>query len=244
MKVLFLVMAIVFCSCSSQRPGGKTEAEVLYKEALALVEDGKYILATEKLNTLKSEHPYSYYASPAELLLADILFAQENYAEASAAYILFRDFHPKHERIEYVIWRIGESFFNQLPPTYDRDLSSGLDAVRYYQEILNRFPKSEYTKAAKERIHYCNEMRRAKERYIADFYYKTDVYDAARYRYIAIVNETKDQELRGHAIMRILETSYLLGEYKQCLSYYQKYRGLVKNYYVDEINRYQDLCKS
>jgi len=91
-------------SCASEKPEGKTEAEVLFKEAKILMDDGRYIMATEKLNLLRSQYPYSFFATPAELMLADILYLQENYVEAAAAYILFRDFHPKSTDIEYVIF--------------------------------------------------------------------------------------------------------------------------------------------
>ena len=102
----FLILAIVLIisSCASDKPKGKTEAEVLFKEAKILMEEERYLLATEKLNNLKNQYPYSYYATPAELLQADILFLQESYVEAAASYLLFRDFHPKHEEIPYVVF--------------------------------------------------------------------------------------------------------------------------------------------
>ena len=129
MNILFgkilssLLLVFVLASCSTVRPKGKTEAEVLFLEAKFLIEDGRYLMATEKLNSIRSQFPYSYYATHAELLQADILFEQDNYVEAAAAYILFKDFHPRHKKMAYVVWRIAESFNNQRPPTYDRDLS-------------------------------------------------------------------------------------------------------------------------
>lgn len=105
---------------------GSTKAEILFKEAKDLISKSRYIQATEKLNSIRSQYPYSYYATHAELLQADILFSQENYAEAASAYILFRDFHPKYNELGYVIFRISESFYRQLPTTFDRDLSAGV----------------------------------------------------------------------------------------------------------------------
>jgi outer membrane protein assembly factor BamD len=95
-RFLLIATVVVTASCASKRPQGTTEAEVLFKEAKDLISKSRYIQASEKLNSLRSQYPYSFYATHAELLQADILFAQENYAESAAAYILFRDFHPKH----------------------------------------------------------------------------------------------------------------------------------------------------
>ena len=57
----------------------QTEAEILYKEAKKLVEDNQYLMAIEKLNKIQSEHPYSFYATPSELLRADVYFKQKNF---------------------------------------------------------------------------------------------------------------------------------------------------------------------
>ncbi len=242
-QVFISLFALVFAvACSSSRPEGKTEAEILYKEAQALVEDGKYLMATEKLNTLKAQHPYSYFAKYAELLLADVLFAQENYAEASAAYILFRDFHPKFERIEYVIWKIAESFQKQLPSTHDRDLSTGLEAIKYYREIADKYPSGEYAPQARNKVIECENMLRDKEKYIADFYFKTEVYDSARYRYLDIIKNQKDPELLSHSMARVVEASYLLKEYKACKNYYASYKGKVQGDSAETLEHYGTLC--
>ncbi len=225
LKSVFLALLLLLVACATQRPSGETEAEVIYKEAQALVDDGRYLLATEKLNTLRSQFPYSFYATHAELLLADVLFNQENYTEAAAAYILFRDFHPKHERSDYVLWRIAESFYNQIPDTFDRDLSGAVEAIRFYQELLRIYPKSEYVGNSREKIERAEQMLRDKERYIADFYFKTKVWDAARYRYLDILKNFREPKLVEHAALRVLKTSELMNEPNLCEKYYNSFVG-------------------
>src|SRR5690606_9943092 len=170
--ITFFAALMFLVACSTPRPQGETEAEVIFKEAQALVDDGRYLLATEKLNTVRSKFPYSFYATHAELLLADVQFKQENYTEAAASYILFRDFHPKHEKSDYVLWKIAESFYNQLPDTYDRDLSAANESIKYYREMLRIYPNSQYSQNAQEKINRCEQLLRDKEQYIADFYFK------------------------------------------------------------------------
>src|SRR5665648_252855 len=138
-SVLFIVILLLVSSCASDKPDGKTEAEILYKEAQELMKSERFILATEKLNLIKTQHPYSFYATPAELLQADILYDQENYVEAAAAYLLFRDFHPRHEKIPYVVFRIADSFYKQIPDTIDRDLEPALESIKYYDEVVTKY---------------------------------------------------------------------------------------------------------
>lgn len=214
MKSLFLLLfvAVISVSCATKRPTGSTEAEVLFKEAKDLVTKSRYIQATEKLNQLRSQYPYSFYATHAELLQADILFAQENYSEAASAYILFRDFHPKYNDLGYVIFRISESFYQQLPPTFDRDLSAGVEAIKYYNELLQNYPNTDYVKDARTRIALIEDMIQKKEIYIADFYFKTKDYSAAKNRYLEILKNTRDDVVRKTIESKIEESDKKLKE--------------------------------
>lgn len=200
--VTFLVSLFLF-SCATKRPEGATEAEVLYKEAKDLMSKSRYIQATEKLNQLRSQYPYSFYATHAELLQADVLFAQENYPEAASAYILFRDFHPKYNDLGYVIFRISESFYQQLPSTFDRDLSAGIEAIKYYNELLQNYPNTEYVKDARARINQIEDMIQKKEIYIADFYFRTKDFSAAKSRYEEILKNLKDEGERKRILSQI-----------------------------------------
>ena len=206
---VFLLLTILF-SCSTERPQGATEAEILYKEAKELIGKSRYIQANEKLNAIRSQYPYSFYATPAELLQADVLFAQESYAEAASAYILFRDFHPKHNELAYVVFRISESFYRQLPSTFDRDLSAGVEAIKYYNELLQNFSNTEYVKDASARIAQIEAMLEKKQIYIADFYFKTKDYEAAKTRYEEVLKSLKDTNEIARITLRIQEAEKLI----------------------------------
>jgi outer membrane protein assembly factor BamD len=209
-NIIAFVLLMVLFSCSSERPKGATEAEILYKEAKELIGKSRYIQANEKLNSIRSQYPYSFYATPAELLQADVLFAQESYAEAASAYILFRDFHPKHAEIAYVVFRISEAFYRQLPTTFDRDLSAGVEAIKYYNELLQNYSNTEYVKDASARITQIEAMLEKKQIYIADFYFKTKDYEAAKARYEEILKSIKDTNELSRITARIQEADKLI----------------------------------
>ena len=209
-SVLILFCAIFLFSCATKRPEGSTEAEILFKEAKELIGKSRYIQANEKLNAIRSQFPYSYYATHAELLQADILFSQENYAEAASAYILFRDFHPKHSELGYVIFRISESFYRQLPSTFDRDLTAGVEAIKYFKELIQSYPNTEYVKDAQARIDQIEAMIEQKEIYIADFYFRTKDFEAAKARYEDILKSLKNSDERLKILSRIDEANNLI----------------------------------
>ena len=246
MKYLLSIalLGLFLTSCSSKKTEGKTEAEVLYKDANSLIADKRYILATEKLNLLRSQYPYSFYSTHAELLQADILFLQENFVEAAASYILFRDFHPRYKRMPYVVWKIAESFYQQIPSTFDRDLSPALEAIKYFQELVAKYPRSDYSKESRDKIKQASQKLELKEQYIADFYYKTEEYMAAISRYESILKLVKNKDIADHARVRIVE-AYLNGEdYQKCLSEGKKYIDTVSENRRNSINNAMNLCQS
>lgn len=242
MKYLLLFI-FLFIGCASDKPEGRTEAEILFKEAQELMEAERFILATEKLNQIKTQHPYSFYATPAELMHADILFAQENYIEAAAAYLLFRDFHPRHEKIPYVVNRIAESYFKQIPDTIDRDLEPAMESIKYYEEIIQKYPDSSFKQNAQDRISEAKKMLRDKDQYIADFYFKTKKYSAARYWYLDILDNHSDQKTRTHAILRTILATYNLEEWESCLAYAEKFYQEVDKGAQREIKSTKEKCQ-
>jgi len=241
--VKIVLTLILLASCSSKKPDGKTAAEVLYKEAQDLIKDKRYILATEKLNEIKTQHPYSFYATPAELLQADVLFKQENFIEAAAAYLIFRDYHPKHEQIAYVIFQIAESYYKQAPDTIDRDLEPAYESLKYYKEIVEKYPSSVYKADALNRMKSAMEMLRSKDKYIADFYFKTEKFSAARYWYLDMLVAYDNQAIRNHAILGVLKSSLRLKEKEECLNYSEKYSQEVEKEYHKELKSVQDQCQ-
>jgi outer membrane protein assembly factor BamD len=244
MKLTFLALLILFVSaCSSDQPKGKTEAEILFKEAQELMDAERYILATEKLNQIKTQHPYSFYATPAELLQADVLFLQENYIEAAAAYLLFRDFHPRHEKIPYVVFRIAESYYKQIPDTIDRDLEPAIEALKYYDEVIQKYSDTSYRPEAEDRIKKAKKMLREKDMYIADFYFKTKEYSAARYWYLDIIENHQDPKTRNHAMVRTVLATSKLKEWESCLDYVEKFYQLVDKEGQKEIKSAKDSCQ-
>lgn len=243
MKLIFIICFLFLASCSSDKPEGKTEAEILFKEAQELIKAERFILATEKLNQIKTQHPYSFYATPAELLQADVLFFQENYIESAAAYLLFRDFHPRHEKIPYVVFQIAESYYKQIPDTIDRDLEPAVEAIKYFEEIIQKYGDSSYRKKAEKRIAKSKKMLRQKDTYIADFYFKTKEFSAARYWYLDILENHQDVKTRNHAMVRTILATSELKEWQPCLDYIEKFYQLVDKADQKEIKSVKASCQ-
>jgi outer membrane protein assembly factor BamD len=241
MKLLSILFLLI--SCAIERPAGSSEAEVLYKEAIAFKNDGHYLAALEKINQIRSKHPYSYFATHAELLNADILFLQENFIESAAAYSLFKTVHPTFDNLPYVVFKMAESYYNQLPGTYDRDLTMASEAIKNYRDLIKNYPTSPFVEESTKKIKECENMLAQKEKYIGDFYFKTGEYDSARYRFLEILKENELQSLREHSMIRIVQSSYYLKDYVACLNYAKDFMILLPEKMKSWMANYIKKCE-
>ena len=168
---------------------------------------------------------------------------QENFVEAAAAYLLFRDFHPRHKEIAYVVYKIAESYYQQKPDTSDRDLQGAVEAIKYYNELLQKYPSSKYVKDANKKISECENMIREKEEDIADFYFRTEVFEAARWRYLDILKNFQNKKLRKLSMQRVVLSSFYMKDYEKCILYADKYFELLGKEGKKIANEYKSKCK-
>lgn len=155
----------------------------LYKEAEEDIGSDHYQLAIDKLKIIKNKYPYSKYAVDASLRLADVYFLQESFTEAALAYETFRDLHPKHPKVPYAMFRIGLSYYNDLPSTIARDVTDAQKAQDAFNDYLHRFPSDENVKEAQKDLAAARQTLAEKELYVANFYYKRHFYDSAKGRF-------------------------------------------------------------
>lgn len=163
------------------------------KTAPQLAEEGsnaffaqRYKSSIKAFTDLKDWYPFSKYAILAELKIADAHFELKEYDEAIFAYENFELMHPANEAVPYVIYKMGLCWFNQLD-SKDKSVAPAKNSLALFQRLIEQFPKSEYTKKAKEKILIANATLAANELYIANFYMRTKKYKAALARYNNII---------------------------------------------------------
>ena len=178
--------------CASKDVAESNSAEAAFKAAEDYEKDERYDEAITKFNEVKNKHPYSKFAVESELHVADIHYKREAFIEAATAYQLFKDFHPKNPKIDYVTFRLAMSYFEQLPPTADRDLAPATKALQFFTEVINAYPTSPYVSEARQKKTETLRMLAEKEAYIGWYYYKRNVFDSALRRYEGLLVKYPD----------------------------------------------------
>lgn len=196
MIAIFMTALVLISTagCASSDRIDTSTPEGAYKLAEEYEKDERFEESVGKYTDVKNKHPYSRFAILAEMKIADVQFKRESYIEAQYAYQTFKELHPKHPQIDYVTFRLGLSFFNQLPSTIDRDLSLADKAILYFDEVMTSFPTSQYAKEAMEKKAEALKMLAEKEVYIAEFYFKKKQYGSALGRFEAVLRNFSNVE--------------------------------------------------
>ncbi len=216
LRVIFL--AILFISSISILNGCSTDEkkldapEAAFNSAAEYDKDERYDEAIKRYQDVKNKFPYSKYAIMAELAVSDVYFKQESFAEAQVSYQSFKDLHPKHPKIDYVTYRLAMSFYSQLPPTIDRDLSLAGSTILYFDEVISQFPNSDYVKESKEKKEATLKMLASKEDYIGEFYFKRGKYESSLTRYEGLLKKYSGLGFDAKALSRAYICAQKVGD--------------------------------
>lgn len=217
-----LLIFAFLIGCASEEKYDTSAPEGMYKLGEKYEKDERYEEALSILGQLKNKHPYSKYAAEAELKMADIQFKREEYVEAQAAYQSFKELRPSHPRIDYVTFRLGLSFFKQLPATIDRDLSVADRAILYFDEVTQSFATSPYAAEAKANRAKALKMLADKELYIANFYFLRKRWESALGRFEDLLKKYPDSGLEAKALYGAAVSAFRMKEIPKAKSYYRQ----------------------
>ena len=182
-----VTLAVSIQGCSGKKVDESDPAQ-LYADAEDDIKNDHYQIAIDKLRVIKNKFPYSKYATEAQLQIGDVYFMEESYGEAAAVYESFRDLHPKHEKIAYATFRIGKSYYKDIPDPIARDMTEAQKGLDAYNDFLKRFPGDANAEEARKDAQDIRSKLADKELYIANFYFKRDFFDSAKTRFAKIMD--------------------------------------------------------
>ena len=160
----------------------QTAAEVRYEHALRLMRRGSYTRALEELNRVRNFHRDDPVSILAELAIADLYFQRGDFEQARLAYEDFARLHPRHDQLDYVVYRIGLSIFRRAPRFAGRDQTATEHAINTWTGFDQRFPDSEHRAEVEELLEEARERVAAREIHVARFYARRDAWPSVARR--------------------------------------------------------------
>lgn len=193
--IALLIATLFACATDKALDEAQQDPEKLYQLGRKALDSEYYETAIKHYEDLSARFPFGDYAQQGQL---DMAYAQYMFDQPEAAIATADQFiktYPRHPHVDYAYYIRGVANFEQTRGALDdflgidpakRDPRSALDAFRYFDELVKRFPESRYAEDATRRMTYLKNYLARHEVYVADYYMRRQAYVAAanRARYI------------------------------------------------------------
>ena len=185
-------------------------AEKLYDEGLGRMKRSDHEGAAKKFGDLEKQHPYSDWSRKALLMTAYARFEGAQYEDAINASKRYLQLHPSSSDAPYAQYILAMSNYNQIPDV-TRDQERAEKAMLALQELVDRYPKSEYVSDARRKIQVAKDQLAGKEMEVGRFYLQKRNYTAAINRFRDVVAKYQTTRHVEEALMRLTESYMALG---------------------------------
>jgi outer membrane protein assembly factor BamD len=212
----FVAAALLLAACSTSKEGTKDAFEddqpagVLYNEGLAYMNGGKMGDAVKRFDEVDRQHPYSEWARKALIMSAFASYRRGRFDDTVNSANRYLTLYPGSPDAAYAQFLIGSSYFKQIPDI-TRDQEPTRKAMASLQEIVDRYPDSEYANDAKQKIIVARDQLAGKEMQTGRYYLERHEYIAAINRFKIVVGEFQDTRHVEEALERMVEANMALG---------------------------------
>lgn len=183
-----ILCILVACSSFEQDVTINWSANKLYQTAKADLDSGGYHSAIKNYTKLLSRYPFGPLAQQSELDLAYAYYRDGEGEKAQAEIENFIRTYPQHPYIDYAFYMRGVIAYEKDVSVFDRlnpanlaqtDAQPLYRAFSYFQELINRYPKSEYAEDARYRMLFIKNLLGQHQLEIANYYLRQGAYIAA-----------------------------------------------------------------
>lgn len=215
--LVFIVFSFLFsCSNNPEKLIGEKEIKKIsspdtkYTEAMILFDQGQYEDALVIFKNIEKIYPLSNEAIQSQIMSGFTDYLRLDYDSAIFKFNKIIRKYPSLKNIDYVYYIKALCYYEQIS-------HEGLDgeynnlSLKNLNEIIIRFPDSEYAKDSYQKIILVNSNIAAKNMAIGRFYQKNRKYTAALNRYKIVVSNFEETKFIPEALYRISEIYYSIG---------------------------------
>jgi outer membrane protein assembly factor BamD len=212
--VLLAAFAIVACGSSGKKKQKfayvERPVETLYSLATRDLERKRYDTAIAYFEEVERQHPYSAWARRAMLMKAFAYYQGNDYEEAITAVDQFISLHPGNKDAAYAYYLKAMSYYERIRDV-GRDQDFTNNAVASLNDVIRRYPDTEYARDARLKLDLTFDHLAGKEMYVGRFYLKQNKHIAAINRFKTVVERYETTSHVPEALHRLTEAYLELG---------------------------------
>jgi outer membrane protein assembly factor BamD len=216
--MVMLLLAASLGGCSSFSLFGSKDDTPPDEPADRLYNEGLFYLnskerpkeAVKKFEEVDRQHPYSEWARKSQIMSAYAYYQSGEYDDCITAAKRYITLHPGSPDAAYAQYLIGASYFDQIPDI-TRDQERTDKALSALDEVIRKFPTSEYANSAKQKIQVARDQLAGKEMQVGRYYLDKKDYTGAINRFKVVVTKYQTTRHVEEALERLTEAYMALG---------------------------------
>jgi outer membrane protein assembly factor BamD len=186
-------------------------ADKLYNEGLFLMNEKSDLKAAQKkFEEVDRQHPYSDWARKSLLMSAYASYESGDYDESISSANRYISLHPGSPDAAYAQYLIAVSNYDQIIDV-SRDQGRTEKAIAALEEVIRKYPNSEYATAAKKKLEGGRDQLAGREMNIGRYYMEKRDYTAAINRFKVVVTRYQTTRHVEEALARLTEAYMAIG---------------------------------
>jgi outer membrane protein assembly factor BamD len=186
-------------------------ADKLYNEGLFLMNDKHDPkAASKKFEEVDRQHPYSDWARKSLLMSAYSFYNAGDYDSCIGAATRYVTLHPGSPDAAYAQYLIAASHYDQIPDV-SRDQTRTEKAIAALEEVIRKYPTSEYAVTAKAKLEGARDQLAGKEMEIGRYNLEKRNYIGAINRFKTVVTRYQTTRHVEEALARLTEAYMAIG---------------------------------
>ena len=186
-------------------------ADKLYNEGLFLMnQNNDPKAASKKFEEVDRQHPYSDWARKSLLMSAYAFYQSGDYDSCIGAATRYVTLHPGSPDAAYAQYLIAASHYDQIPDV-SRDQTRTEKAMAALEEVIRKYPTSEYATSAKKKLEGARDQLAGREMSVGRYYMDKRDYTAAINRFKTVVTQYQTTRHVEEALARLTEAYMSIG---------------------------------
>ena len=210
----FLILLLFSCTKTevkdSEPLSTKQKAMDIYKDALSSMEEGQYLIASEKFDQSESLLPQTEWAAKSALMSSYCLYTISFYDEAILNLKRFKKLYPADPNIDYASYLIAVIYYEQILDE-KKDVEKLIFTKDAIEDFLKKYPNTDYAMDLKFKLDLVINQMAAKEISIARFYIQNEKWIPAINRLKIVVEKYDKTIFVEEALFRLVEIYYRIG---------------------------------
>jgi outer membrane protein assembly factor BamD len=210
-------LALAACSDTTDDKDAKyveRPVEQIYADAWKRIDDHDWENAAKQFDEVERQHPYSVWARRAMLMSAFCYYQANKYTDATNTADQYIQLHPGSKEVGYAFYLKAMSQYEQIVDV-GRDQTNTEQALTALQDVVQRFPNSEYARDASLKIDLTLDHMAGKEMEVGRYYLFRKDYVGAINRFKFVVARFQKTSQIAEALERLTEAYYAMGIYNE-----------------------------